>query len=108
MDTEVRTADSEHLGPRVPLAHNDNRRVGQVHLVVAPHQGAEPRPVCRNLEVQPNRVALKHLKQGSTSRRSARRKCATSVRTGSVGSIGERTCFISAAAKQSCGSLRFR
>ncbi len=36
------------------------------------------------------------------------RKYATSVRTGSVVSIGERTCFISATDHGWYGSLRFR
>jgi len=33
---EVPTVDGEHLGARVPLAHDDNRRIGQIHLVAAP------------------------------------------------------------------------
>jgi hypothetical protein len=47
----------------VPLAHNDNRRVGQIHLVIPRHKSAEPRPMFRNLKVQPNRAALEQLKQ---------------------------------------------
>jgi hypothetical protein len=47
----------------VPLAHNDNRRVGQTHLVIARHKSAEPRPMFRNLKVQPNRATLEQLKQ---------------------------------------------
>jgi hypothetical protein len=63
IDAEVLTVDGEHLGARVPLAHNDNRRVGQIHLVIARHKSAEPRPMFRNLQVQPNRAALEQLKQ---------------------------------------------
>ena len=74
IDAEVRTVNSEHLGAWVPLAHNDNRCIGQVHLIVAHHQGAESRPVHSNLEVQPNRIALEQLKQRIDGTRSARRK----------------------------------
>ena len=63
IDAEVGAVDSEYLGAWVPLAHYDNRCVGQIHLLVACHKGAEPRPVCRNREVHPNRVALEQLKQ---------------------------------------------
>jgi len=63
IDAEVRTVDSHYLGTRVPLAQDHNRCVSQIHLFVARHEGAEPCPVCRNLQVQPKRVALEQLKQ---------------------------------------------
>ncbi len=47
----------------VALGHDHNRRIGQIHLVVARHKSAESRPVCRNLEFQPNRITLKQLKK---------------------------------------------
>ena len=52
----------------MPLAHNDNRSVGQIHLVIARHKSAEPRPMSRNLKVQPNRAALEQLKHWQDNR----------------------------------------
>ena len=63
IDAEVGAVDSEYLGAWVPLAHYDNRCVGQIHLLVACHKGAEPLPVCRNLQVHANCIALEQLKQ---------------------------------------------
>ena len=62
----------------------------------------------RNLKVQLNRAALEQLKQRIDVHVVCTQKYATSGRTGSVVSIGERACFISVTAQEWYGSLRFR
>lgn len=63
IDREIGTVNGKHLGAHVPFAHHDNGGIGKIHLVIAGHKSAEPRPVCGKLKVEPKGVALKQLEE---------------------------------------------
>jgi len=61
---EVSAIDGQHLGSGMQLGHDDDRRVGQIHLLVSRHQRSNARPVRREIELQPNCFAFEQLEQG--------------------------------------------
>jgi len=64
VDAEVLAIDGEDLAARLTLGQNDNRGVGEIHLVVARHERAETGPVGVDHELDAENAAFEQLEQG--------------------------------------------